>query len=102
MTISRAQMGSQLKGNKMKKPVQKKAIGGALGALAAGDIKGAIPGVLPMMLMDRERKKKRDRAASEGPSGPSATTGVTGMKAGGKVTRGDGACMKGHTKGKMR
>jgi hypothetical protein len=46
MTISRAQMGSQLKGNKMKKP------------------------------------KK--------------------MKSGGKVTRGDGACMKGHTKGKMR
>jgi hypothetical protein len=27
---------------------------------------------------------------------------ATGMKAGGKVTRGDGACMKGHTKGKMR
>jgi hypothetical protein len=24
------------------------------------------------------------------------------MKAGGKVTRGDGACMKGHTKGTMR
>lgn len=26
---------------------------------------------------------------------------VTPMKAGGKVTRGDGACMKGRTKGKM-
>jgi hypothetical protein len=34
-------------------------------------------------------------------SGPSAPTGVTGMKAGGKVTRGDGVCTKGHTKGKM-
>jgi hypothetical protein len=26
---------------------------------------------------------------------------IRGMKAGGKVNRGDGACMKGHTKGKM-
>ena len=28
--------------------------------------------------------------------------GLTRMKKGGMVTRGDGACMKGHTKGTMR
>lgn len=63
MTISRAQMGSQLKGNKMKKMKR----GGKLSGMKRG-----------------------------GPSG------VTGMKRGGKVTRGDGMCRRGKTKGAKR
>ena len=106
MPISRALMGHQLKGNKMKcRPVKKKAIGGVLGALASGDLEGAIPGVIPRMLMDRRKRKKdeaRAKASGEGPSSLGGPTGVTEMKAGGKVTRGDGVCVKGHTKGKMR
>ena len=86
----------------MKKPVKKKAIGGALGALAEGNLKGAIPGVLPqMMLRERDKRKARRREEQEGPSTPSSIEGPTGMKRGGKVGRGDGACMKGRTKGKM-
>jgi hypothetical protein len=98
--MNRGSMSQQVRKPPMKKPVKKKAIGGALGALAEGDIRGAIPGVLPMMLMDRDKRSrgKRDdkkRQRGEGPSG------TTGMKKGGKVGRGDGACMKGRTKGKM-
>lgn len=98
-------MGSQLKGNKMKK--MKK--GGMLAMISpaaalaqsmkSGKAEGILGGGIVGALANAGRKK-RDRA--EGPEGPSGPSGVTGMKAGGKVTRGDGACMKGHTKGKMR
>jgi hypothetical protein len=108
MSISRAQMGSQLKGNRMKKPVKKKAIGGALAKFSP----------LAMLLNAARDDKKDDRRKSgtagpsrpSGMSGPSAPSGVGGMKAGGKVsymksggkvTRADGAVMKGRTKGKM-
>jgi hypothetical protein len=77
----------------MKKPVKKKAMGGALGVLAEGDFSGALGGVLPMMIRERDkRRRKKDTPAAETP---------TGMKRGGKVGRGDGACKKGRTKGKM-
>lgn len=101
-------MGNQLKGNKMKCGPKKMAIGGLLGALASGGIEGAIPGVLPRLLMDRRKRKKEEARVSvsgDGPSslsGPTGPSGVSGMKRGGKVSRGDGVCMKGHTKGKMR
>ena len=91
MTINRGDMGRQLKGNKMKKSVKKKAAGGLM---------GVIP--MAMRAMERRDDRKRDRSEREGPSGPSTIDGPRGMKRGGKVTRGDGACMKGHTKGKMR
>jgi hypothetical protein len=51
----------------------------------------------------RDKKKKRDAAGREVP----VAAGEAGMKKGGsvkaksKVTRGDGICKKGHTKGKM-
>ena len=108
MAISRAQMGSQLKGNKMKKMKggDMLAMISPAAALAQSMKSGKAEGILGMSglgAMYNAGRKKRDRAEGPtGPSGPSAPTGVTGMKAGGKVTRGDGACMKGHTKGKMR
>lgn len=74
MTISRAQMGTQLEGNRMACSPKKMKKGG----------------------------KVAGPEGPEGPEGPKGPTGVTGMKAGGRVSRGDGACMKGHTKGKMR
>lgn len=99
MTISRALMGSQLKGTKMRKRT-KKAIGGLIGALAQGDVRGAVPGVVPALLLEREKRKEQARAlANDGVKGPA---GVTGMRKGGPVSRGDGACIKGHTKGKLR
>lgn len=109
MTISRAQMGNQLKGNKMKKMKKGGKILGMLSpAVALGQSlkSGKAEGILGMSAlgaMHNASRKKRDRAEGpEGPSGPSGPSGVTGMKRGGKVTRGDGVCMKGHTKGKMR
>jgi len=73
----------------MKKPVKKTAMGGLMG-------------IIPMAIEHMQSKKRKDRRRSgEGPSEPSAPTGVTGMKKGGKVGRGDGACIKGRTKGKM-
>jgi hypothetical protein len=79
----------------MKKPVTKKKIGGVLGKISP----------LAMLINAAQSDKKDKRGADGGPSGlagPSAPSGVGGMKAGGKVTRGDGACMKGHTKGAVR
>jgi len=69
MTISRANTRRQLKGDPMKKPVKKKAVGG----------------MVPPRAMDRGIGAMRP----------------VGMKRGGKVGRGDGACVKGRTKGKM-
>lgn len=89
----------------MKKPVKKKSKGGKLlGMLSpavslAQSIKSGQPeGLLsmsPLAMMAGRRKKDEE---GRGPSGPSTPTR---MKAGGKVTRGDGVCTKGHTKGKM-
>jgi hypothetical protein len=56
----------------MKKPVKKKAMGGMVPPQPAQMMPQGIAGVPPMR-----------------------------MKKGGKVGRGDGACMKGRTKGKM-
>ena len=106
MTISRAQMGSQLTGNKMKK-TQKKALGGLMGALSGEGVKVPL-GIIPQMLY--QRNKDRKAAATPGPDvSPAATKDraqrpelpTRGMKRGGKV-RGDGVCQRGHTKGTMR
>ena len=76
----------------MKKPVAKKNMGGFVQQFSP----------LAMLIKAARRDKKDKSEPKEGPSGPSQPSGVGGMKAGGKVTRGDGACMKGHTKGTMR
>jgi hypothetical protein len=109
MAISRAQMGSQLTGNKMKK-TKKMALGGVLlDKMTNGAIKAPI-GIIPQMIMANRRK---DRAAAA-PMPEEATAGASGMapmarpdlpargmKRGGKV-RGDGVCQRGKTKGTMR
>jgi len=96
MAISRAQMGSQLTGNRtMKKPVKRKVLGGLAAAKKLGA--GAIPtvalarslqsgrpeGILQYspaaMLMKRPERKAR------------------GMKKGGKI---DGCAVRGKTKGR--
>ena len=54
-----------------------------------------------------EKRRKAERAAAGGAESPEAGGGmrkggkVKKMAKGGKVTRGDGICKKGHTKGKM-
>jgi hypothetical protein len=112
MTISRAQTGSQLKGNKMACGPKKMKNGGMLAmispaaAMAKSMKSGKAEGILGMgavgALANAGRKKGGAEARGEGPSNLGGPKGVTGMKSGGKVNRGDGACMKGHTKGKMR
>ena len=103
MAISRAQMRTQLKGNKMKKTTKKKGggkldglVGGALGAMMAGDIKGAIPGLAGVAM---QRKMNRDEDDK-----PKSNMAAKPMKKGGAVkgNRGDGCCMRGKTKGTMR
>ena len=106
-------MRNQIRNGPMKK-AQKKAkggnlngiIGGALGAMLSGDIKGALPGLAGMAAQQKMDRKSGDdmdnpesRIALRTPV--AVTPSAAKMKAGGKV-RGDGACMKGHTKGKMR
>jgi hypothetical protein len=116
MTISRAQMESQLKGGTMKKkkPVQKKFLGGAMLGGMAKD--GAIPlmGILPMAYNAMQKKKKK-ADNSEQEAGMAAAkrnrqlmqaAAARGqqprkMKDGGKTSRGDGICVKGKTKGRM-
>jgi hypothetical protein len=68
-------------------------------SLKSGKAEGIL-GMTPIGAMVNQADKRR-RRSGEGPSEPSGPTGVTGMKKGGKVGRGDGACMKGRTKGKM-
>ena len=113
MTITRAQMQTQMRGDKMKKTKKKAGggmIGGALGALMSGDIRGALPGVLGVMA-DKKIKKDRDSASADGQSNMSSrsssargmstpTSSAKKMKSGGKV-RGDGIARKGKTKGRM-
>jgi len=88
----------------MKKPVQKKKSGGMLAmlspvaALAQSMKSGKAEGILgatPIGALVNRRRR-----SGEGPSEPAGPTGITGMKAGGKVGRGDGACVKGRTKGR--
>lgn len=93
----------------MKKTMKKKGggplkglVGGALGAMMSGDIKGAIPG-LAGVAMQRHMDRKKGGAAGSADSPASNMAAKTkAMKKGGKVVRGDGCCMKGKTKGTMR
>jgi hypothetical protein len=73
MTISRANMDQQVRKPPMKKPVKKKAMGGMVP-----------PAMMPPAMAQ-----------------PAPMMPPIGMKRGGKVGRGDGACKKGRTKGKM-
>ena len=94
MTISRSQIGSQMKGGTMykKKPVKKKALGGVLGMLANKG-KPMPMGILPMLA-------KKSGAKAPGMLGL-AGLAAGKMKSGGKVTRGDGACKRGKTRGRI-
>jgi hypothetical protein len=120
MAISRAQMGSQLTGNKMKK-TKKMALGGKVieklspaVALANSLKSGKAEGILGMTglgaMYNAAQRGRGDGAASAMPqeAGMTATGAMErpqlptrGMKKGGKV-RGDGVCQRGHTKGTMR
>ena len=97
MAISRAQMGKQLKGNKMKKPVKKKVLGGLMDD-------GMVPlGIIPQLIAKRNKKNKAAPNASD-PSEAMirAASQPKAMKKGGKVGgRGDGCCQRGKTKGRM-
>ena len=109
MTISRAQMGSQLTGTRMKKPTKKMALGGVLlDKMTNGAIKAPI-GIIPQMIMANRRKDRAASAAEEEAQAMQAAAmsqmtrpdlPTRGMKAGGKV-RGDGVCQRGKTKGRM-
>ena len=119
MAISRAQMGSQLTGNKMKK-TKKMALGGKVleklspaVALANSLKSGKAEGVLGMTGLGamynaaqrgRGRGTSPEEAAATGAGGMSAMARpelpTRGMKKGGKV-RGDGVCQRGKTKGRM-
>ena len=125
MTISRAQMATQLTGNRMKKkPVKRKALGGLMGAAIK---EGGIANLSPAVALAKSLKsgkpegmlrlsplaqafgrKGRSEDGTEAtqstmPSGPveRPTLPTRGMKRGGKV-RGDGICQHGKTKGTMR
>jgi len=77
MAVSRAQMGKQLEGNKMNCGTKKMNMGGKMRSAGIEDMMPRMP------MKDPEMRKTQ------------------GMKKGG-VMRGDGCCMKGKTKGKMR
>ena len=109
MVISRSQMGSQLTGNKMKKPVKKKALGGIMmDKMSDGAIKAPV-GIIPQLMMASQRRNQpvsSDGMPVEAPAmdaGPMQRPELAtrGMKKGGKV-RGDGICQRGRTKGTMR
>lgn len=85
--MGRMNMGKQLTGNRVKK----KALGGALGAMASGDIRGAIGGVIPNMLVQKKLREEAEAAANKDEPKKMAKGG-----------RADGCCMKGKTKGRMR
>jgi hypothetical protein len=104
-------MGSQLTGNKMKKkPVKKKAIGGALGLLTGQT--DMIPlGIIPQMLYQQNKKNKSAAESSDEQKAAeavlrnrqimqAASQRAKPMADGGRVTRGDGACVRGKTKGR--
>jgi len=87
----------------MKNSTKKMLVGGALGAAMEGDIKGAIPGLVGVMIRRNADRKaaKADKPMSRADE-VAAGMPITQMKSGGKVGRGDGCCMKGKTKGGMR
>jgi hypothetical protein len=129
MTISRAQMASQLTGNKMKKkPAKRKALGGLMGAaIKEGGIANLSPAVavakslksgrpegmlrlsplaISLMAEGAAAKmiflRKPNRKSDIQRSVNSSNIAQTrGMKRGGKM-RGDGICQHGNTKGAMR
>jgi len=128
MAISRAQMGSQLTGNKMKKkPVRRKALGG-LAAIKEGGIANISPAAALVKSLESGKPEgmlrlsplaqvlsrgSRSGGAAPMPEEAQATPAsgmapmarpelqTRGMKKGGKV-RGDGVCQRGRTKGTMR
>lgn len=119
MAISRAQMGSQLKGNRMKKPTKKMSKGGNLlsmispAAAIVQSMKAGKPVGLANLspLAHALSRGKRGDSASPMPEEAAAVAAgmnpmarpelpTRGMKAGGKV-RGDGICQRGKTKGRM-
>lgn len=71
-----------------------------------------LAGGLGLAAMMAARRRKKDKSADERamevgdvtgqPTGMAYGGKVKKMAKGGSVTRGDGACMRGHTKGKMR
>lgn len=83
--ISRAQMGSQLKGNRMatrpKKSTKKKALGGLL----TGDAKGIAPflGVIPQMIYRNQKAKRADATDDPNP----AAGGTRKMRRGKAVSK---------------
>jgi len=125
MTINRASIGSQLKGNKMrrKKPVQKASMGKFLETFspAYSIMKGKGPiseglskiggmglgGAAGAIAREQRKKKQAPNPMSATPATPmasNAATPMTPMKKGGKLksSRGDGICVKGKTKGTIR
>ncbi len=122
MTISRATMGSQMKGNKMKKKAKKMAGGGELlgsisplaGAMTGKGMIGRAVGkglknVSPLAMMI-EAGKKKAKASAGTPDAPQAGSGMgatpmqgmTPMYKGGAVKKKrDGIAQRGKTRGKI-
>ncbi|MDA9272052.1 hypothetical protein N9Q05_01545 [bacterium] len=110
MTISRAQMRTQLKGGAMKKTMKKKGGGELLSmlspayALSKSLKSGKAEGILGMGLLgaayNKSRKGKGASGSADTPASNMAAK-TKAMKKGG-MARGDGCCMKGKTKGTMR
>ena len=81
-----------------KKPVKKMVAGGALlGALTDGKLKAPL-GIIPQLMYNQSRKKDKTPKLKEKEGMEAAPQR---MREGGKVTRGDGCCMRGKTKGRM-
>jgi hypothetical protein len=122
MTINRTSIGSQLKGNKMKKkPVKKASMGKFLetfspaysimkgkGPISEGMSKlggaglGGIAGALASSQRNKKAAPNPMAATPAAPMASNAATPMTPMKAGGKLGRGDGCAVKGRTKGTIR
>ncbi len=122
MTISRAAMGSQMKGNKMKKKVKKMIGGGELlgsisplaGAMTGKGMIGRAVGkglknVSPLAMMLDAAKKKKGSASPAADAAPQAGAGMaanqmqgmTPMYKGGAVKKSrDGIAQRGKTRGK--
>jgi len=97
-----------------KKTVKKKAVGGVLGLLA-GKTDMVPLGIIPQILYQQNKKNKAAAASSAASSNEqkaaeavqrnrqimqAASQRARPMAEGGRVTRGDGACVKGKTKGR--
>ena len=121
MTISRASMGSQMKGNRMKKAKKMAGGGELLGSISplAGAMTGkgmigravgkGLKNVSPLAMMIEAGKKKAKASAGtpdapQSGSGMGATPmqGMTPMKKGGAVKKSrDGIAQRGKTRGKI-